>query len=57
MTASNQQAAATPIDDYSSSAIFIGRKKQIHISKKQIWIIKQYRRKEKEKLNLHNFPS
>jgi len=36
MTASNQQAAATPIDDYSSSAIFIGRKKQIHISKKQI---------------------
>lgn len=26
MTASNQQAAATPIDDYSSSAIFIGRK-------------------------------
>ena len=26
MTASNQQAAATPIDDYSSLAIFIGRK-------------------------------
>jgi len=33
MTASNQQAAATPIDDYSSSPFLLVAKKQIHISK------------------------